>query len=61
MCTGPVLYSAKNQEVYDIVPCLNFYHVILHFTLKGKFQNLGHVWVTFKLLRGSIGQVSQQV
>ena len=41
---GPVLYPAKNEEIYGIVPYQQFScHVTL--LLKRKLQHVGHKWV----------------
>ena len=55
MCTGPVLYPAKNEETHGIVSYLIFPY---HFTLSLKRKYLGHaqeghMWVTSGLLSGS--------
>ena len=53
---GPVLYSAKNQEVYDIVPYLNFYHVILHYFKRktSEFGScVGHIQIALWVNRSS--------
>ena len=39
LCKGPVLYSAKNEEIYGIVSG----HATL--LLKRKLQHVGHKWV----------------
>ena len=45
LCKGPVLYPAKNEEIYGIVPYQKFScHVTL--LLKRKLQHVGHKWVT---------------
>ena len=41
-CKGPVLYPAKNEEVYGIVPYQNFF-MLCYITLK--FQHVGHIWI----------------
>ena len=53
---GTVLYSAKNEEVYDIVPYLNFYHVILHYFKRktSEFGScVGHIQIALCVNRSS--------
>ena len=44
LCMGPVLYPAKNEVIYGIVPYQNFScHVTL--LLKRKLQHVGHIQI----------------
>ena len=58
---GPVLYP---KEIYGIVLYLIFY-MSFYITFKKKTlacgSQVGHMWVTSRLLCGSVGQVGQQV
>ena len=53
----PVLYHAKNEEIYGIK------HFSCHVTLflKRKLQHVGHKWVISGFFCGSVGQMGQQV
>ena len=42
---GPVLYPAKNEEIYGIVPYQNFSCHVTLATFKRKLQHVGHKWV----------------
>ena len=61
---GPVLYPAKNEEIYGIVPYQQFF-MPCYITFKKKTSKcgsqVGHMWVTSGLLCGSVGQMGQQV
>ena len=52
---GPVLYPAKNEEIYGIVWYLIFYKT------SARGSQVGHIWVTSGLLCGSVDEVGQQV
>ena len=63
---GPVLYPAKNEEIYGIVPYQKiFMSCYIHYFKKENFN----IWVTSgsylghiqKLFCGSVGQMGQQV
>ena len=60
LCKGPVVYPAKNKEIYGIVPYQKF-HVMLHYLKKTLTCGLqvGHMWVTSGLLCGSVGKMGQ--
>ena len=52
---GPVLYPAKNEEIYGIVWYLIFYKI------SACGSQVGHIQVTSGLLCGSVDEVGQQV
>ena len=58
LCIGSVLYLAKNEEIYGIVPFQNF-SMSFYVTFKKKTSTCGsgRMWVTSRLLHGSVGQV----
>ena len=62
--TGSVLYPAKNEYIYGIVPYQNFF-MQSYITFKMKASTCGsqvdHMWVTSGLFCGSVGQMDQQV
>ena len=54
----PVLYPAKNEEIYGIVP---YQKISCHVTLllkrkpSARGSQVGHIWVTSRLFSGSNG------
>ena len=62
---GLVLYPAKNEEIYGIVPYQKFSCHVTLATFKKKTSTcgsqVGHMWVTSRLFCGSVGQMGQQV
>ena len=54
LCKVPVLYSAKNEEIYGIVPYQTFFRS-RYITFKKENFNM---WVTPRLLCGSSGSTS---
>ena len=44
LCKGPVLYPAKNEEIYGVVPYQKIF-ISCHITFKRKFQHVGHIWI----------------
>ena len=44
LCKGSVLYTAKNEEIYGIVPYHKFF-MSCYIAFKRKLQHLGHKWV----------------
>ena len=63
VCKGPVLYPAKNEEIYSygIVSHINNFSCQVTLLLKRKLQHVGHMWVTSGLF--TVGQMAmgQQV
>ena len=60
MCKGPVLYPAKNEEIYMAsVHIKNFSCHVSHFKMKTSIY--ARSWVTSSLFCGSMGQIGQQV
>ena len=57
----PVLYPAKNEEIYGIFPYQKIF-MSCYITLERKLgSQVGHIWVTSRLFCGSVGQMGQQV
>ena len=59
-----VLYPAKNEEIYGIVPYQKIF-MSCYITFKKKTSTcgsqVGYMWVTSGLFCGSVGQMGQQV
>ena len=49
LCKGPVVYSAENEEVYDIVPYQKFFMVTL--LLKRTLQHVSHIQIVLWVSR----------
>ena len=46
LCKGPVLYPAKNEEIYRIVPYQKFScHVTLLLNRNLRGSQVGHIWI----------------
>ena len=58
LCKGSILYPAKNEEIYGIVPYQKSFMSGLTLTCGSQ---VGHMWVTSELVYGSVDQMGQQV